>query len=376
MLDRYDEAEANSKWILKPCASARGIGIRVVEKWADIPKTKRLLVQRYVRQPFLINETKFDMRIYVHVTSYDPLRIYICRDGLVRFATQKYSNKRSSTKNRYMHLTNYSINKNSDDFVSNDDVDACQGHKWSLKTLMAFWREEGKVDTDMVWNSICDVVVKTMLAADGKINSHAKTFLKQRSSGHELFGFDIMLDRDLKAWLLEVNISPSLHAASALDRDIKGRMMRDVFNLAGFRVPPPAPTDDPEATAGEDEPPQAHENAADAPAAKAGRSRSRMDVGNGRLTAEERAKHAFYTSRYTEGGGSGCSSILNGLTDDDIEVLMESEAEFLRRGEMERIFPSRKSGEMLKCVPLCRLPLLTLVHGFFAARGIFFYILR
>ncbi|EDO40614.1 predicted protein, partial [Nematostella vectensis] len=40
-----------------------------------------------LHKPFLINGSKFDLRIYVYVTSYDPLRIYIFEDGLVRFAT-------------------------------------------------------------------------------------------------------------------------------------------------------------------------------------------------------------------------------------------------------------------------------------------------
>jgi len=46
-----------------------------------------------------------------------------------------------------------------------------------------------------------------------------------------------MLDKDCKAWLVEVNISPSLASSSPLDRDIKGRLVRDVFNLAGFTPP-------------------------------------------------------------------------------------------------------------------------------------------
>jgi len=59
----------------------------------------------------LINKRKFDLRVYVAVTSIDPLRIYIYKEGLVRFASVDYSHDIDSVKNRFIHLTNYSVNK-------------------------------------------------------------------------------------------------------------------------------------------------------------------------------------------------------------------------------------------------------------------------
>ena len=41
-------------------------------------------------QPYLIDGFKFDFRIYTLVTSCDPLRIFVFKDGLARFATNKY----------------------------------------------------------------------------------------------------------------------------------------------------------------------------------------------------------------------------------------------------------------------------------------------
>ena len=72
-----------------------------------------MIVSEYIKNPLLINSLKFDMRIYVAITSINPLRLYIYDEGLARFATVKYSN--SDIKNAYAHLTNYSINKKNTD---------------------------------------------------------------------------------------------------------------------------------------------------------------------------------------------------------------------------------------------------------------------
>lgn len=40
------------------------------------------------------------------------------------------------------------------------------------------------------------------------MNTLLKTHVRTPYSCHELFGFDIMLDENLKPWILEVNISP------------------------------------------------------------------------------------------------------------------------------------------------------------------------
>ena len=87
-----------------------------------------------------------------------------------------------------------------------------------------------------------------------------KQNVKRRYSCHELFGFDVMLDENLKPWIIEVNISPrlartsqncarykciyyilavvfSLHSNSQLDVNIKGGMIKDLLNLAGYMIP-------------------------------------------------------------------------------------------------------------------------------------------
>ena len=47
-------------------------------------------------------------------------------------------------------------------------------------------------------------------------------------------GFDVLVDKELKPWLLEVNLSPSMQADSPLDWQIKGSLLADCFNLVGI----------------------------------------------------------------------------------------------------------------------------------------------
>lgn len=45
--------------------------------------------------------------------------------------------------------------------------------------------------------------------------------LDSSSNCFELYGFDILLDSQLKPWLMEVNVGPSLSSSSQLDKMIK-----------------------------------------------------------------------------------------------------------------------------------------------------------
>ena len=251
MLDLKVRSE-KSVWIIKPAASSCGRGIRLIHKdnLSTIGQKSKSVVQRYLDKPHLINGTKYDLRLYVVMTSVDPLCVYLFEHGLVRFSTSKYSMSARSLKSRYTHLTNYSINKKSKNFVSNegglkggqDGESGCS--KWSLHALWRHMREQLGLSPErvaQVQEDIKDVVVKTLIAAEAdvapamaKCAPRGKSDSARRGLCYELYGFDIILDSALKPWLLEVNISPSLMGSSPLDREIKGTLMADIFHLVGF----------------------------------------------------------------------------------------------------------------------------------------------
>ena len=61
-------------------------------------KRQGCIVSKYVSKPHLLRGYKYDLRLYVLVTSFDPLKIYLFRDGLVRLATVPYSTSKASLK--------------------------------------------------------------------------------------------------------------------------------------------------------------------------------------------------------------------------------------------------------------------------------------
>ena len=50
-----------------------------------------MIASEYLNDPLLVDDYKFDLRVYVALTSLNPLRIYVYDEGLTRFATAKYS---------------------------------------------------------------------------------------------------------------------------------------------------------------------------------------------------------------------------------------------------------------------------------------------
>ncbi|NWV20600.1 TTLL4 polyglutamylase, partial [Origma solitaria] len=323
----WEEGASRQKWIVKPPAAARGVGIQVIHKWSQLPKRRPLLVQRYLHKPYLIGGKKFDLRIYVYVTCYDPLRVYLFKDGLVRFASCKYSSSMDSLSNKFMHLTNYSVNKKNTEYKSNSDETACQGHKWALKALWNYLTQKG-VNSEVIWEKIKDIVIKTIIASEPYVNSLVQMYVRRPYCCHELFGFDIMLDENLKPWILEVNISPSLHSNSPLDVSIKGQMIRDLLNLAGFVLPSM------DSVASETQT----------------RSSSTCSLGSASKKPKqvsdhvraEKMKKAYYLMP-KKPDQDFYSSVLDILTPDDVRVLVETEDEYSRRGQFERVFPSHIS---------------------------------
>ncbi|KAL4649139.1 hypothetical protein GN956_G7647 [Arapaima gigas] len=209
-------------WICKPVDLSRGRGIFIFEDIKDLKYDSPVIVQQYISNPLLISGYKFDLRLYVCVKSFHPLTIYMHQEGLVRFATEKFS--LASLDNLFAHLTNTSINKLGPFYGSEKDR-VGRGCKWTMAKFRSFLRSQG-IDELLLWQRINSLVTLTLLTIAPSVPRVPNCI--------ELFGFDVLIDADLKPWLLEVNCNPSLALDCAADLAVKKSLLHDLIDLMSY----------------------------------------------------------------------------------------------------------------------------------------------
>lgn len=228
-------------YILKPTASSCGRGIELCRGVPPMPRGgKQMVCQRYVCNPLLLFGRKFDLRLYCVVTSFDPLRVYLFDEGLVRFAAEKYPGADQALDNVHMHLTNYSVNKTAEltrqssgkEYDSDDPLDI----KWCIsdfKRHLALHHLLGLEAWTRIQRECDDVVIKALLSIENDVVERVRHECRDRTGRNcfELFGLDLMVDEDLKVYLIEANIMPSLATASNLDKAVKARMLAHMLTL-------------------------------------------------------------------------------------------------------------------------------------------------
>ena len=180
------------------------------------------VISRYIDQPLLVGGKKFDLRIYVLVTSYRPLKVWLSSKGFARFCNEKYSADLQDLDNMMVHLTNVAIQKNADDY------NAEHGSKWSIDNLRLFLEQtRGKQASDKCFDEIKNIIYISLKSVQSVIINDKHCF--------EMYGYDILIEDNLKPWLIEVNASPSLSTTTESDRIMKMNIIKDVFKIV---IPP------------------------------------------------------------------------------------------------------------------------------------------
>ncbi|CAD5229334.1 unnamed protein product [Bursaphelenchus okinawaensis] len=243
----YSTRNPNKWFIVKPDEGAQGVGIYLINQAEQLHSVKdRLLIQEYLDEPYLLKDRlKFDFRVYAVIKSINPLSIYVAREGMARFCTEKYQKPTAGNfTHLYSHLTNYSLNKGNDAYVHSSNLkDQLSGSKRLLSTVFHQMESNG-LRTRKLWHDVKLIIVKTVLAMVPEIMLNYEHYFSD-SPGPQCFqimGFDVIVDKNGIPLLLEVNSAPSLviehHLSdetapvrSIIDEMIKVPLVRDTMLL-------------------------------------------------------------------------------------------------------------------------------------------------
>ncbi|WP_175443085.1 amylase [Halofilum ochraceum] len=220
-------------WMLKPKNGARGRDIRLLDDVAETPTDDRWLVQGYLHRPHLMKDRKYVLRLYVLVSSIEPLRVYVYEQGFAKLASCPYTLEDRS--NPYVHQTNPDVNaRNTDAESPVVFIDFTRYRAWL--------REQGH-DDQLLFERIDDLIALTMIGAREPMRSATARFEADPRGCYELIGLDCLVDEDLNPWLLECNLSPSLGVCAApndggvVEEQVKHQLVTDMVALVGLNEP-------------------------------------------------------------------------------------------------------------------------------------------
>jgi hypothetical protein len=215
-------------WIVKPGNLSRGRNIKMfsdLDKITEFTKSSsfsvikpKWIIQKYVENPFLITGRKFDIRLYVLLTSVNPFTLWFYEDYYIRLSPTIYSSDDKETSS--MHLTNFSVSK----YVKVSDNEVYKERMLSRSQFCKIVNSQFGANS----SSILEAKIKLLLK---KVFSAGPKLIADRPKTYEMMGVDILVDETLSPWILEINISPSMETGTSVTQEIVSKVSEDLVKV-------------------------------------------------------------------------------------------------------------------------------------------------
>lgn len=226
------KASKDNIWLIKPEKGSLANGIKFIYNFKDIPK--KGFISRYIHNPHLLYGTKYHLRLYVLITGYSPMKLYLFNEGQVMRASEKYENDLDKLKIKNAVFTNVFVTSRSKKYIHDINFDSEKGSEWSVSTLRKYFLKRGINFDEVIWVQIKDLVIKSQMTIQLEERKILKEFNNIKNNNlFEFYGIDVMIDDKLKVWLLEYNISPFIEMYNIINQINKKKLIADIYNLVG-----------------------------------------------------------------------------------------------------------------------------------------------
>ncbi|CAN7986366.1 unnamed protein product, partial [Ixodes hexagonus] len=204
----YADRHPTKMWVQK---SDHHRGIRVKRLSEVSVDQEGTFVQEFVANPLLVDGKKFDVGVYVVLTSLDPLRVYAYDgDALLRFCAHPYAEPLDASD-----VDSYVVG---DDYTPIWEMPSLSGYyvgsRLSMKESLNLHLTRAGRDPIRIWTQIRDAIAAVCLDKEADMVRAASRYGtsggRPRSNFFELVRFDFVVDEDLNVFLMEANMSPNL----------------------------------------------------------------------------------------------------------------------------------------------------------------------
>ncbi|CAG5043659.1 unnamed protein product [Parnassius apollo] len=186
-------------------------------------------VQEYVQKPFLVDGHKFDIGVYVVLTSVNPLRVYYYTgDILFRYCPAKYYPFDPKNLDKYVV---------GDDYLPIWEVPSLAHPYTALgfgmkEAFNTYVRSKGK-NPAIMWEEVEKAITEVFLKKEHHVIEALKNY-PSSDNFFELMRFDLVVDENLKVYLLEANMSPNLSSAHYPPNQLLyEQVLYNLFSLVG-----------------------------------------------------------------------------------------------------------------------------------------------
>lgn len=228
-------AQPELLWIQKPKSGARGEGVTLLASLDELETGSNWLVQRYLDRPHLIDGRKYTLRWYLLVTGLDPLTVWVFDDGFTKLASRPFSTASAALRDPFRHLTNPDVQALNPELATSAD-------NLTRPAYAELLRAQG-ADAAALFARIEALLAEAVGAARDELARTTWRSTNNPAACFELLGVDLLVDVDLRPWLLECNLNPSLSVeaepaegesrAEREERELKRELVCELLRMVG-----------------------------------------------------------------------------------------------------------------------------------------------